>query len=85
MDGLDDNARVGGVADRLSVAHKAVDDAMINVARAAQELSDEVVWDEKARKFLAPVTEVTELRTALRMWKEATEAFLKVAHERRSG
>lgn len=67
-----------------------LDDAVICVARAAQELSDEAdPVDERCQiakcrltngDYVVPKEAMLELRGALARWRIATNAFLELAH-----
>ena len=62
------------------VAASAVDDALIVVARTAQEISDGTILSPDGNHIVAD-EDMKELRAALKVWTEKTQEFLKVVSE----
>lgn len=61
------------------VAASKLDDALINVARSAQELSD--TSEKNLSDYTVGKEEMEELREALKVWQEKSQEFLKVVSE----
>lgn len=66
---------------RLKKADKDLGDAVVVVARCAQELSDNADTLRLCDAFAVDPEDMVELRNALAHWKKCTQAFLEVVDE----
>lgn len=66
----------------MSNEHQELDDSVVNVARAAQELSDGAIHAGRDRfHYMVKDEDMNDLRAALLRWQYATDAFTKAVKE----
>lgn len=71
------------MSKKLQDAEIALNDAVTNVARCAQEMSDNASQHSRGDEvyYKIPEEELSELRQALKEWKDATNNFLRATSE----